>query len=254
MNIIIPNNILYLNNKSILVYIIIQLYSKLDNINYYIDTNNIIGFIYNTLDIKRAEKENIKNALEDLKSQEIISQYNPTVYIYNSKDSKVDKNYILLSYDIFDQLKTAPELLKHYIWIKKSMDYNIVIDNKRSVVSHMPIKYFATEEKLAEATIKKYNKQLQDMNLIYIIDNIYSSYENKDYADYWAIYIKHNQMSKSVASQYKYYCKDPNKYKAAEKEKLYSLIKKYNEDCILLGKYQPDYLKKIKDLDIFELF
>lgn len=253
-NIIIPNNIIYIDNKSILIYIVLYILCNIDNINYYININNIIGYLYNTLDTKRSIKDNIKESLNDLCNRCIINKYNTDTYIINSSDLKVNKDYTIISYSTFNQLKTSPELLKHYIWIKKSMDYNIVIQDKRSVVSHMSYEYFVKNEGLAESTIKKYNRQLQDLQLIYINEGVYSLYENRGYADYWATYIKHNASARSVAAKYKNYCQNPSKYSEAKKARLRSAVVKYNEECKLLGEFQPDYLNKLKDLDIFDLF
>jgi len=253
-NILISNNILNINNNTLLVYISLQLLCNNTNINYYINIDNIIGLIYNTLDIKRSEKENIKEALIDLYSRGIINQCSANTYIINSSDVKPSKDYTIISFDAFQKLKTAPELLKHYIWIKKSMNYNIVISNKRSVISFMKYDYFIKNENITESTIKRYNKKLQELQLIYINNGIYSLYENKEAADYWNEHVWFMNNSRSIMAKYNAYCKHPNKYSPEEKAEIRESVNKYNEYCIQLGKCQPDYLGKVKDLEIFDLF
>ena len=65
--------------------------------------------------------------------------------------------------------------------------------------------------------------------------------------------MKSNERRKAAAL-YNSYCKNPKKYSSEDKEAIREMIIQYNEDCLRLGEFQPDYLNKIKDIDIFDLF
>lgn len=211
-----------------------------------------------------------KESIKELVDLEFIESLGSDNYAINQEQLKITPPFISIEEGVFERLANSPKLLVHYLLIKKGRSYQIAVNGKNSVVCCLPIEYFMDQEDVSDRTIIRYNKQLEDMKLIYINRsqynigkerreiNVYSLYEDKEYADaYRPNYIKDNSRAndrRRVTALYNSYCKNPQKYSEAEKENIREMVLQYNEECEELGKLQPDYLLKIKDLDIFDLF
>lgn len=211
-----------------------------------------------------------KDNLQKLAEIELITSLGSGNYSMNSDQLKVEPPFVKVEEGVFERLADNPKLLVHYLLIKKGRSYQIEVGGKKSVVCCLPIEYFMEQEDVSDKTIFRYNKQLEDMKLIYINRsqynvgkehreiNVYSLYEDRQYADaYRPVYGKDNTKAndrRKAAALYNAYCKNPSKYSEEEKSEIREMVERYNEDCLELGKYQPDYLQKVKDLDIFDLF
>ena len=211
-----------------------------------------------------------KNSLQKLAEMEFITAIGGGNYTVDQEQLKITPPFISIGEGVFERLANNPKLLVHYLLIKKGRSYQIEVKGKKSVVCCLPIEYFMDQEDVSDRTIIRYNKQLEEMKLIYINRsqyevgkerreiNVYSLYEDREYADaYRPIYKEDNTKAndrRKAAALYNAYCKNPSRYSEAEKNEIREMVEKYNEDCLVLGESQPDYLKKIKDLDIFDLF
>jgi hypothetical protein len=212
----------------------------------------------------------IKESLKKLADIEMITAVGKNDYIMSQDQLSVKPPFMKIEEGVFKKLADNPKLLVHYLMIKKGRSYQIEVNGKNSVVCCFPIEYFMEQEDVSDRTIIRYNKQLEDMKLIYINRskykvgnecrevNVYSLYEDREYADaYRPNYAKDNSKAndrRKVAALYNSYCKAPGKYSEKEKAEIREMVARYNEECEELGKLQPDYLSRIKDLDIFDLF
>lgn len=227
-------------------------------------------FQYGTYKPNRHYLNKIKDNLKEMAKSELITQVADNFYIISREQLDVAPPFISIEEGVFKKLMNDPKLLVHYLMIKRGRSYQIEVNGKRSVVCCLSLEWFAKQEGVSTRTILRYNQQLEDAQLIYINRskyqdgnecrelNVYSLYEDKAYADaYRPTYEKDSVKSndrRKAAALYNSYCKNPGKYSPEEKDAIRELIIKYNEDCLRLGESQPDYLQKIKDIDIFDLF
>lgn len=211
----------------------------------------------------------IKENLNELVKLEILQAVD-SFYIINREQLDVAPPFVSIEEGVFKRLMNDSKLLVHYLMIKKGRSYQIEVNGKRSVVCCLSLEWFAKHEGVSARTILRYNQQLEEAQLVYINRskyqdgnecrelNVYSLYEDKAYADaYRPTYEKDVTKSndrRKAAALYNAYCKNPGKYSPEEKDAIRELVIKYNEDCLRLGESQPDYLQKIKDIDIFDLF
>ena len=211
----------------------------------------------------------IKDNLNELVKLEIL-QAAENFYIINKEQLEVAPPFVTIEPGVFKKLMNDPKLLVHYLMIKKGRSYQIEVNGKHSVVCCLSLEWFAKHEEVSARTILRYNQQLEELQLIYINRskyqsgnecrelNVYSLYEDKAYADAYRPTYENDEMKanerRKAAALYNSYCKNPNKYSEEDKEAIRELIIRYNDDCLRLGQLQPDYLNKIKDIDIFDLF
>jgi hypothetical protein len=227
-------------------------------------------FQYGSCKPNRHYLNKIKDNLKEMVKSELITQVADNFYIINREQLDVTPPFVSIEEGVFTRLMGDPKLLVHYLIIKKSRSYQIEVNGRNSVICCLPLEWFAKHEGVSTRTILRYNQQLEEAQLIYISRskyqvnnecrelNVYSLYEDRDYANaYRPTYEKDAMKSnerRKAAALYNAYCKNPGKYSPEEKDIIRELIVQYNEDCLRLGQSQPDYLQKIKDIDVFDLF
>lgn len=81
-------------------------------------------------------------------------------------------------------------LVNYYLSLLKSRDFKLIINDKQGVVGYMAINFFAKKFNKTRKTIMNYNKQLEDLGIIYIkhsfidgVPNAYGLAKHKEYID-----------------------------------------------------------------------
>lgn len=180
-------------------------------------------------------EKGIKSAIKKLASMELIHQINKTTYYVDENDFSVEGQFYNITVGEFVTIND-PNLLKHFIYIVKSFNYNISVMGEARKLSTMTVGYFAREENVATATISRYNKKLEELHIIYVgryvvnntrDNNIYSRYVDRDYVK---VFMKNagkesdeTNFLRSVAQRYN------NLDKVDNIEQLYIDCERYNE-------------------------
>ena len=127
--------------------------------------------------------------------------------------------------DVFNRLKHNPELLRHYLLIKKGM-----IEGK----CMYSISYFEKIEHASRSTIARRNRELEEMKLIRIVQtpynfetktggkNIYMLYQGEDRINY-------SNENRRVSQRYNAFIKNPDNFSPLEKKILREEVEQYNE-------------------------
>lgn len=228
--------------------------------------------IYTLMEMKnRREKSDIDQAIQHLEKLGILSAVPNWYYNLNILALHPKSDFTLCEVGAIKKLLPHPKLLQHYVLISAARSYQIEIDGRRNVICKLPISYFNEHEGISKRTVIRYNQQLEEMKLISIVTskfeyddmkrdiNCYSLYEDRALLNKFVGINNRKDVMKSndrrkVSALYNAYKKCPTKYSEEEKDELRSLVEQYNAECEELGKSQPDYLLKKKDMDVFDLF
>lgn len=157
-----------------------------------------------------------------------------------------DDGYFIFPLEDVDKIlqKTGSYMLvNYYLSLLKSRDFKLVVDDKQGVVGYMAIKFFVDKFGKSRKTIMNYNKQLEDLGVIYIrhsiakgVPNAYGLMKHKKYVDsYFLRYTSHDK-SKTVnrkrSLKQKYNAtmeNDELDYGAATMEEIEEYVKKQEE-------------------------
>ena len=182
-------------------------------------------------------RQKINNALECLDELGHIKNCGD-YFLIDMSTIYTTTGYELCDAEIFRRLMGKPELLKHYLIIKRGM-----INGK----CNFSLPYFAKAEDTSVQTISRRNKELEDMRLIIIYqdsykdgrnNNVYTLYSeeqaNKKRSSY-------SDINRSVSQRYNSFVKNPGKFTPLQKKTLRKEVEQYNER-------NPD---RIKDLSVF---
>lgn len=134
----------------------------------------------------------IDSSLRVLVHNDILQKYGNTHYIFDYDLYKLMcDTYTLIYTWEFDKIE-KPEILYHYLHILKSRNGSLNIYGNYGKVSTMPITYFSEIENISDHSISRYNKHLEDLNILYVChhsysnareNNIYSRLEDAKYAE-----------------------------------------------------------------------
>lgn len=227
-------------------------------------------YFYKKTSLSKSHTKTMKNVLCELSNNKIITPYDSRRYILRPEVFDCNDGYFRqISLDNYNKLRIHSNELKHLLFIIKSRNHNIEVNGVNGIICTMPVTYFADQESISEQTVYRYNKTLEELNIIYIRrfsynskadnrdTNAYSLYEHRGLLDIYAGYYNKDNNNKSnfrrkVSAQYNRFVNDPNCYTREQIEQLLADVKQYNKEMEELGKAQPDYLKRIKSLNIFD--
>lgn len=254
---------LSLSGYDLRTYGIIQTLYKFCHKEVLIAINSIGYYINGKVKLSRNFHYYIKESLERLYKAGLISKLEDS-YIYDPAFKF--NHYETCSIEVFDKLIDKPELLLHYLSIKRGRIYSFEINGRDQVICKKSIEAFSLEEHTSCSSIMRYNSELEKMKLIYIghgkFDgnscecNIYSLYEDREYVDAYVGELNNKVCSaadkdRSISQRYNRYKKAPEKYSQEQIEQLHKDVIEYNERMRRRGEIQPDYLNKVKDESIF---
>ena len=226
LKILMPNTITCcLEPLAISVYGILQLIYRSDAGIVCIPLELIAYSLGYKYPLESRTKQRIINALECLDELGYIKKSNDQ-YLIDTGSFYSTTGYELCSVDIFRRLMDKPDLLKHYLIIKRGL-----IDGK----CKYSIPYFAKIEETSPQTISRRNKELEDMRLIIIYQDTYKDGRNNNvytlYSEEQAEKKKPNysDLNRSVSARYNAFIKNPVKFTPLQKKTLRQEVIEYNE-------------------------
>ena len=237
LKILMPNDITHSSESlAISVYGILQLIYRSDAGVVYIPPELIAYQLGYKLPLEYRTKNKIVNALECLDELNYIKKCD-NHYLIDMGNIYTANGYELCDVEVFRKLMDRPDLLKHYLTIKRGL-----IEGK----CKYSIPYFAKVEETSPQTISRRNKELEDMRLIIIYQDSYKDGRNNNiytlYSEEQAEKkrINYSDLNRSVSARYNAFVKNPGKYSPLQKKTLRQEVIEYN-------KRNPD---RVKDLSV----
>ena len=239
LKILMPNDITCgLEPLAISVYGILQLIYRSDAGVVYIAPDTIGYHLGYKVPMIAKTQQKVINALECLDELGYIRKCD-NHYLIDMGSIYTTSGYELLSVETFRRLMDKPDLLKHYLIIKRGL-----IDGK----CKYSIPYFAKIEETSPQTISRRNKELEDMRLIIIYQDNYKDGRNNNvytlYSEEQAEKKRTNysDLNRSVSARYNAFVKNPAKFTPLQKKTLRQEVIEYNER-------NPDRVKDLSVLD-----
>lgn len=218
-----------------------------------------------------ATKDQIAAIRKELNSCALCEKLATNYFRFKKDAFNLSNDFEKLDVDVFELLMGAkvnnkPALLEHLYQIIKSISGGTEIRGKNKVVGFMPIDYFAKNENVSESTIIRYNKQLEELGILYIVhggyvsskgkkyNNIYGLAKNKAHIDAYAnaLGLTDKTDNRSISVKYNWFIKNPGKYNRAEIRSLHFECEKYNQSNEY-NKKNTFVLQKCAETDSVEL-
>ena len=226
LKILMPNDITHSSESlAISVYGILQLIYRSDAGVVYIPPELIAYQLGYKLPLEYRTKNKIVNALECLDECGYIKKCD-NHYLIDMSNIYTTSGYELCDVEVFRKLMDRPDLLKHYLTIKRGL-----IEGK----CKYSIPYFAKVEETSPQTISRRNKELEDMHLIIIYQDTYKDGRSNNI---YTLYSKeqaekkrtnYSDLNRSVSARYNAFVKNPGKYSPLQKKTLRQEVIEYNE-------------------------
>jgi len=241
LKILMPNALSHSQESLALsVYGIVQLAFRTDLGETIIPPELIAYHLGYKLPIEYRTKQKIINALECLNELDYIKKRDDQ-YVIDMGHIYATDGYEFCSADIFRKLMNKPDLLKHYLIIKRGL-----IDGK----CKYSIPYFAKIEETTPLTIIRRNKDLEDMQLIIIYQDSYNKNKNNRNNNVYTLYSEeqaekkngsNGNIDRSISQRYNSFVRNPGSLSPLQKKELRKNVEDYN-------RRHPD---KPKDLSVF---
>jgi len=218
-----------------------------------------------------ATKEQINSIRRELKSCSSCERLATNCFKFKKDAFEQKDNYELLDCEYFELLmktkvNNKAALLEHLYQVIRSMSKDKEVRGKKKVVGYMPISYFAEKEKISESTVIRYNKQLEEIGILYFVhggyvpsksakyNNLYGLKKNKAHIDAYAdtLGLADKTDNRSISVKYNWFIKNPGRYNRAEIRSLRSECEKYNQSNEY-NKKNTFVLQKCAETDSVEL-
>ena len=242
LKILMPNDVTQsCEQLALSVYGVLQLIYRTDAGVVFISPDTVGYHLGYKIPLEYKTKQRIINALECLDELGYVKKCKD-YYLIDMGSIYTTSGYELCSVEAFRKLMEKPDLLKHYLIIKRGM-----IEGK----CKYPISYFAKIEDTSPQTINRRNKDLEDMKLIIIYQDGYNPDKNGRNNNVYTLYseeaadrknVSYSNINRSVTQRYNSFVKHPEKFTPLTKKMLRQEVKQYNER-------NPD---RIKDLSVFD--
>ena len=242
LKILMPNDITHSSEPlAISVYGILQLIYRSDAGVIYIPPELIAYQLGYKLPLEYRTKNKIVNALECLDECGYIRKCD-NHYLIDMGNIYTASGYELCDVEVFRRLMDRPDLLKHYLVIKRGL-----IDGK----CKYSIPYFAKVEETSPQTISRRNKELEDMRLIIIYQDTYSKDKNGRNNNVYILYSEEKAETKkssnsnadrSISQRYNAFVKNPAKFTPLQRKTLREEVEQYN----------VRNTGRIKDMSVFD--
>lgn len=230
-----------------------------------------VYFSPETLDLygKLNKHSYFKKNLNILAEMDMIKTFNSKYYIVN-KDNfyKTDEPFVFIEDAAFFKIinssyQNKSMLLKLYVEIIKSLNYNWTIDDRNGVVGTMPQNYFAERCGITSVAVNKNISILCDLKLIHIIHRGFDVKKNCNHTNLYCRYVDRNVVAdylnsdvdksyaklnekRKTALKYNRFLKNPKRYSKSEIMELIDECKAYNK--------QTSRVDKIKNISILEQY
>lgn len=194
-------------------------------------------------------RKDIISALKNLKDEGFIKyskREERDLFVIDKVVTEQEGSFLAFNLADVDLILRETEsyiLVFYFLCLLKSRDYRLIYCNKRGAVGHMPLGFFAKSLDRSIQSIMNYNKQLEDLGIIYIrhsiakgVPNAYGLMEDKECVNaYFAQFSTHDK-SKTVnrkrSLKQKYNASVENdelEYGAATMEEIEEYVKKQEE-------------------------
>lgn len=145
--------------------------------------------------LTKIQKEKLDKALALMQEQGLLKA-GRDVEIYPPKFKPPDGIFCVhIDLDAFYSIANSNHrfdirwaLFHYYCRLISSLDYNIEVNGKRSVVGHMSQAFFMDKAELSQQTVSRYHKYLEDMQLIYTNRCVYLTENGKRRKNYYGRY------------------------------------------------------------------
>ena len=193
--------------------------------------------------LRKNKKKAILDAFEELYILNYFEKHNAKYYIKTDIFYKFAEGFTLIDMDVFLKLASKPNLLFHYILIFRGL-----IDG----VCKFSLNYFAKNEGVSKQTISHRTKELQNMELIYVIQSAYDpesgTYGNNLYYlfDPARNFVKeenYTNLNRKVSQRYNAFIQNSDNFSPLEIKGLRKQVEEYNTR-------NPE---RQKDLTVFDL-
>lgn len=181
----------------------------------------------------KGDESRAKKACDSLKKKKFITKIKDGCYVItkggydNSSFVQIllEEYYAITNSDIANGHKIS--LLYHLCWIINCFNWNIDINGERNIVGNVSLPYFVERENKSVQSIKNYNKELEEMDLISVIRGGYNPtkdgrtpnyYCRSEYKKEVEKFVKGSLESnlsdirRSVTAKFNHYVKNPDKY------------------------------------------
>ena len=229
LKILMPNDITHSSESlAISVYGILQLIYRSDAGIVHIVPETIAYQLGYKLPLEYRTRNKIINALECLDELGYIRKCE-NYYLIDMGSIYTTSGYELCDVEVFRRLTDKPDLLKHYLIIKRGL-----IDGK----CKYSIPYFAKIEETSPQTISRRNKELEDMRLIIIYQDAYSQDKNGRNNNVYILYSEekaetkrssYSNADRSISQRYNAFVRNPDKFTPLQKKTLRQEVEQYNE-------------------------
>lgn len=300
MKIFIPKELtdrIDINQYELLVYCYIKLLCPLQEIDsYHLDINDIIYTIYHKTDVGQRIRENIYNALNHLTDTGCIrgGRTGNTRYVIKTDSLQVDVKHEKFIIADSNDIRTIMDsghilrvsLVRYYIYLMRTINADIKVygydgKSRKNVVGNQAQDYLAYIMRASIPTVRRYNKLLEDMKVIYIhrpkdfivheggvrqMKNVYGRYADREYIDKYAESLKEQLHSynhfkprldeannkRRLSKMYFWLCKG-KEYPEDEVREIYEYVVADNKMYRNLAESESDtrYLEKLKDETVF---
>ena len=286
-----------INQYELLVYCYLKILCPLQEIDlYHLDINDIIYAIYHKTDVGQRIRENIYDALNNMietgsiaaersgKTRYIVKTDSLQVDVKQSKFIIADSNDIRTIMASRNMLRAS--LVRYYIYLMRTINADIKVygydgKSKKNVVGNQTQDYIAYIMRSSVHTIRRYNKLLEEMKVIYIhrandfiltddglrqLNNMYGRYTDREYIDKYAESLKEQMHSynhfkprldeannkRRLSKMYFWLCKG-KEYHEDEVREIYEYVVADNKMYRNLAKAENDtrYLEKLKGETVF---
>ena len=192
------------------------------------------------LPLNRKSRKRIDDLAHYLDDMGLI-EYHEDYYKVDTGCFYAEEGYELCDVGVFKLLMQKPDLLRHYLLIKRGR-----IDGK----CRFSLDYFAKIENTSVRTISRWNKELEELQTIIIYQDTYNPDKNGRSNNVYVLYSEeqaalknesYGDINRSVSQRYNSFIKDPTKFTPLQRKTLKKEVEEYNER-------NPD---RAKDLSVF---
>lgn len=147
---------------------------------------------------KKIDTYKVREVKDALKEFNFLNKIGSDCYTCTKDDFKADK-FTSITPEEFRTIinsgkKNAVALLEHFVHLVRSFDFQLDVLGEKSIIGHMPCEYFAKTYRIGINSVVAYNKELQDLGLIYMrrqtnfkdsiyLPNLYCRAEDSEFLD-----------------------------------------------------------------------
>lgn len=276
------------------VYCSLQVYTRNKDFNTYcVSWASISTIIYDTIDITVKIRTSITDALQHLIDYGILNviEKKQQHLLVSKIEPDFTSQFITIDYSEFKKIMSSNvghkmKMLRYYLKFISTLNWNQIIlvndESKKGIIGDCSLKHLSKLMNISENTVINVVQKLEKLKLIYVFRsdyywykgndiqipvNIYGRFKDKEYIFTYAKQVEEELKQKKRSNsqdgnngrklfQMYYWLIKGKKYSDDEIQLIYDHIKEHNDKMNEFYNNSDDekYLKKIKDMSIFENF